>query len=84
MHDASSHHPTQRPSFMKDGTIRLHRGENIWDGRLAFGHKLLNEREDIVCFVGNRLGWDGAGKYNGFFKGSFNPNLVLGKTKVMT
>lgn len=47
--------------------------KNIWDERLTFGRKLLNERGDIVCFVDNRVGWDGARKYDGFFKGSFNP-----------
>ncbi|KAH7317575.1 hypothetical protein BKA65DRAFT_569989 [Rhexocercosporidium sp. MPI-PUGE-AT-0058] len=39
--------------------------ENIKDERLAFAYKLLGACEDI----------DGAGKYDGFFKGSFNINI---------
>jgi hypothetical protein len=49
--------------------------KNIKDERLAFAHKLLDAREDIVSFVDNRLGWNGTGKYDGFFKGSFNLNM---------
>jgi hypothetical protein len=49
--------------------------KNIKDKRLAFGQKLLNAREDIVSFVNNRLGWNRAGKYDGFFKGLFNLNM---------
>ncbi|KAH6714406.1 hypothetical protein BKA61DRAFT_632310 [Leptodontidium sp. MPI-SDFR-AT-0119] len=38
-------------------------------------NELLDAREDIVTFVDNRLDWNGAGKYDGFFKGSFNLNM---------
>ncbi|KAI1774270.1 hypothetical protein F4818DRAFT_452333 [Hypoxylon cercidicola] len=49
--------------------------QNIEDERLAFARKLIQGKEDIVSFVDNRLGWNGTGKYNGFFKGSFNISL---------
>jgi len=51
--------------------------KNIRDERLAFGHKLLDARDDIVSFVDNRLGWNGAGEYDGFLRGSFNLNMKV-------
>ncbi|KAH6646918.1 hypothetical protein BKA67DRAFT_580918 [Truncatella angustata] len=49
--------------------------KNNQDERLAFARKLLDARDEIVSFVDSRLKWDGAGKYDGFFKGSFNISL---------
>lgn len=42
--------------------------KNIEDERLAFAHKFLDERDGIVSFVDNRLGWNGVGKCDGFFQ----------------
>lgn len=49
--------------------------ENAKDKRLAFARKLIRAVNDVVSFVDDRLGWNGAGEYNGFFKGSFNISL---------
>ncbi len=48
---------------------------NVKDRRLAFARKLIQAVDDIVSFVDNRLGWNGAGRYDGFFKGSFNISM---------
>ncbi|KAL2024490.1 hypothetical protein VTK56DRAFT_8301 [Thermocarpiscus australiensis] len=44
----------------------------------AWIRKLINAREEIVAFVDSRLGGQGAGRYLGFFKGSFNVSFHIG------
>lgn len=45
---------------------------NADDERSAFARQLFNARVDIASFVDNRLEWNGAGRYDGIFGGSFN------------
>ena len=45
---------------------------NVDDERIAFDRKLLYADGDIVSFVDKRLKWNGAGRYDGLFAGSFN------------
>ena len=49
--------------------------KNVKDERLAFAYRILDARDDIVSFVDSCLGWNGAGKYDGFFKGSFKLSM---------
>ncbi|KAI4869498.1 phosphotransferase enzyme family protein-like protein [Hypoxylon rubiginosum] len=51
--------------------------KDIKDERLAFAHEFLESREEIVSFVDNRLGWNGAAESDGYFNGSFNFSMAV-------
>ena len=42
-----------------------------------FIKKLQATRDDIVAFVNDQLGWEGAGQYHCWLKGSFNIGYVI-------
>ncbi|OAA53507.1 hypothetical protein SPI_09435 [Niveomyces insectorum RCEF 264] len=46
--------------------------------KAAFIRKLVEAKEEVVCFVGRRLGWTGqAAEFVGFLKGLFNLSVVV-------
>ncbi|KAI0837864.1 kinase-like domain-containing protein [Hypoxylon sp. FL0890] len=51
--------------------------QDALDARLAFIGKFIDAKYDIMSFVGNRLGWNSAGEFISFFKGSFNVSIAI-------
>ncbi|KAI5862075.1 hypothetical protein GGS23DRAFT_598088 [Durotheca rogersii] len=51
--------------------------QNAEDAKLAFIHKLVDAKHEIVSFVDSRLGWDSAGEFLDYFKGSFNLSIAV-------
>ncbi|KAK0111011.1 hypothetical protein ONS95_001391 [Cadophora gregata] len=51
------------------------------DAQHAFIRKFVEAKHDIVAFVNGRLGWDGAGVFLNFFKGSFNLSMAMKKSQ---
>lgn len=49
----------------------------IKDEKLKFAYKILDTKDEIALFVGNRLNWEEPGKYVTFHKGSFNTGLEI-------
>lgn len=51
--------------------------KNARDAQLAFIRNFVNAKKDNVSFVDNRLGWNKAGEFLNFFKGSFNLSMAV-------
>lgn len=49
----------------------------IKDEKLRFAYKIVDAKDEIVSFVGNRLDWKESGEYISFHKGSFNTGLRI-------
>ncbi len=56
--------------------------KNAQDAKKAFLDKFTRAKDDIVSFVDNRLSWNRAGDFFGYFCGSFNLSIAVrnGKT----
>ncbi|KAG9249385.1 uncharacterized protein F5Z01DRAFT_631806 [Emericellopsis atlantica] len=50
---------------------------NAQDAKMAFLDQFTRAKEDIVSFVDSRLGWKQAGKFLGYFIGSFNISIAV-------
>lgn len=51
--------------------------KNAQEAQHAFIRKFVEAQDEIVSFVDNRLGWNGAGEFLNYFKGSFNLSLAV-------
>lgn len=51
------------------------------DAKLAFIHKFIGAKEDIISFVNHRLGWNNAGEFFDYSKGSFNLGIAVRHSK---
>ncbi len=60
-------------NLVAEGDIRSRRRE--------FVSKIVDGRGHLVSFVDERLGWDGAGQFDGFYKGSFNICLKVRRSE---
>ncbi|KPM39231.1 hypothetical protein AK830_g7356 [Neonectria ditissima] len=54
----------------------IHRANNDGEHR-QFIRKFQAARDDIVAFVNDLMGWEGAGQYHHWLKGSFNIGYVI-------
>ncbi|KAI0388938.1 phosphotransferase enzyme family protein-like protein [Xylariaceae sp. FL0594] len=50
------------------------------DERLNFLYRISDERDEIVSFVAERVGWAGAAEFDRYSRGSFNFNLHIRHT----
>ncbi|KAI1775666.1 hypothetical protein F4818DRAFT_414569 [Hypoxylon cercidicola] len=51
--------------------------KNAQEAQVAFIRKFVDAKHDIVSFVSKSLGWNNAGEFICFFKGSFNLSLAV-------
>ncbi|KAI1370797.1 hypothetical protein F4677DRAFT_344373 [Hypoxylon crocopeplum] len=51
--------------------------KNALEAQVEFIGKFVDAKRDIVSFVGSCLGWNKAGEFIEFFKGSFNLSLAV-------
>lgn len=54
---------------------------NAKDAKIAFFHKFIDAKHDIVSFVDDRLDWNKAGEFFDYFKGSFNLSIAVRNSK---
>ncbi|KAI1426287.1 hypothetical protein F5Y12DRAFT_742660 [Xylaria sp. FL1777] len=51
--------------------------QNAEDAKLAFIYKIVDAKYEIVSFVDNCLGWNNAGEFLDYCKGSFNLGIAV-------
>jgi hypothetical protein len=51
--------------------------KNTQEAQLAFIRKFVKAKQEIVSFVNSRLGWNEAGEFLDYFKGSFNLSIAV-------
>ena len=51
--------------------------KNAQEAQHAFIRKFVKAKHEIVSFVDNRLGWNEAGEFFDYFKGSFNLSIAV-------
>lgn len=54
---------------------------NAEDAKMAFIHKFIDAKHDIVSFVDDRLDWNKAGEFFAYLKGSFNLSIAVRHSK---
>ncbi|KAF6833504.1 phosphotransferase enzyme family protein [Colletotrichum plurivorum] len=51
--------------------------KNVRDNHSAWVDKLRGSVDAVVAFVDDKVGWAGAGKCNGYFRGSYNVSMCV-------
>jgi len=51
--------------------------KNAQEAQHAFIRKFVEAKHEIVSFANNRLGWNEAGEFFDYFKGSFNLSIAV-------
>ncbi|KAF6790750.1 phosphotransferase enzyme family protein [Colletotrichum sojae] len=51
--------------------------KNVHANRSAWVDKLSESVDTVVAFVDGKVGWDGAGKCKGYFRGSYNVSMCV-------
>jgi hypothetical protein len=55
--------------------------ENAKEAQHEFIHKFVDAKDEIVSFVNSCLGWNKAGEFLDYFKGSFNLSIAVRNSK---